>query len=170
MTTFLQLARERYGLTHLAYEDIVDFDLTACLRIDPKIVWELLHLLLYEPETLDIAPLPQAVPTLTRLGQIQPLLFVTARDQVAPIRAWLSQQLPAVAPENLRIIATGDPDAKAACLQEHGIRYFVEDRLETCFQLARHGIQPLVFNQPWNRRPHAFPIIYSWQDLAELIF
>ncbi len=170
MTTFIQLARERYGLDHLAYEDIVYFDLARCLNLDEAVIGEILTLLLEQPHTLDIAPLPEAVPTLTRLAQEQPLLFVTARDQAQPITAWLTQQLPQVPRQALRVIATGDPDTKLIYLQEHGIRYFVEDRLETCFQLARHGIQPLVFDQPWNRRPHRFPILYGWQDLADLIF
>ena len=170
MTTFIQLARERYGLHHLDYNDIVDFDLARCLKMDEAIIGEILELLLYQPETLAIAPLPEAVPTLTRLAQEQPLLFVTARDRAEPIAAWLAQQLPTVPPQDLKIIATGDPDAKLLYLQEHNIRYFVEDRLETCFHLARSGIQPLVFDQPWNRRPHAFPIVYSWRDLASLIF
>lgn len=170
MSTFIQLAKERYGLDHLAYEDIVDFDLARCLPMDEAIIREILDLLLNKPETVDIAPLPEAVPTLTRLAQEQPLLFVTARDRSEPIAAWLSQQLPAVPSKNLKIIATGDPEGKLAFLQEHGIRHFVEDRLETCFQLALSGIQPLVFDQPWNRRPHSFPILYSWRDLADLIF
>ncbi len=170
MSTFIQLAKERYGLHHLDYEDIVDFDLARCLKMDEAIIWEILELLLYRPETLEIAPLPEAVPTLTRLAQEQPLLFVTARDRAEPIAAWLAQQLPAVPPQDLKVIATGDPEAKLIYLQEHNIRYFVEDRLETCFHLAQSGIQPLVFDQPWNRRPHGFPIVYSWQDLANLIF
>uniref|UniRef100_UPI004049A1C9 5' nucleotidase, NT5C type n=1 Tax=Desulfobacca sp. TaxID=2067990 RepID=UPI004049A1C9 len=170
MSTFMQLAKERYGLHHLRYEDIVDFDLARCLQIDETIIEEILALLLYQPQTLEIAPLPEAVPTLTRLAQEQPLLFVTARDRAEPIAAWLSQQLPAVPSQDLKVIATGAPEAKLFYLKEHNIRYFVEDRLETCFQLARCGIQPLVFDQPWNRRPHTFPIVYSWQDLANLIF
>lgn len=170
MSTFIHLARERYGVHHVAYEDIVDFDLVRCLKMDEAIIGEILELLIYQPEKLDIAPLPEAVPTLTRLAQEQPLLFVTARDRAEPIAAWLARQLPDVPPQDLRVIATGDPEAKLIYLQEHGIQYFVEDRLETCFHLALYGIQPLVFDQPWNRRPHAFPIIYSWLDLAELIF
>ena len=34
----------------------------------------------------------------------------------------------------------GDPDAKVHFLNRHGIKYFVEDRLETCFDLANQGI------------------------------
>jgi uncharacterized protein len=170
MSTFIAVAKERYQVDHLRYEDIVEFDLVRCLQMEEVIVWEILELLLNRPEELDIAPLPGAVSVLTRLAQKQPLLFVTARDKAEPINAWLTKTLPEVPPTDIRIIATGDPEAKLTYLRAHGITYFVEDRLETCFQLARYGIQPLLYDQPWNRRPHSFPVIYTWQDLAALIF
>jgi uncharacterized HAD superfamily protein len=170
MSTFIAVARERYRIDHLRYEDIVEFDLVRCLQMEEAVVWEILDLLLNRPEELVIAPLPDAVPLLTKLAQRHPLLFVTARDRAEPIHAWLTRNLPEVPPTDIRIIATGDPEAKLEYLQEHGIRYFVEDRLETCFQLARHGVQPLLYDQPWNRRQHSFPVIYNWQELAELIF
>lgn len=170
MSTFISLANERYNINHLRYDDIVEFDLVRCLQMDEAVVWEILDLLLNQPEGLHIAPLPDAVPVLTRLAQKHPLLFVTARDKAEPIFSWLTETLPQVPPEEINIIATGDPDAKLKYLQDHNINYFLEDRLETCFQLARHGIQPLLYDQPWNRRPHFFPVIYSWQELAKLIF
>lgn len=169
MSAFLRLAAERHQICHLRYEDITDFDLCSCLQLAEEVVADILNLLLQLPQELPVAPLPGAVPVLTQLGREHPLLFVTARDQAAPISQWLSRQLPAVPPANLRVIATGDPDKKIYRLQEQGIKFFVEDRLETCFQLAQYGIQPLVFDQPWNRRPHPFPILHSWQDLAQLL-
>jgi uncharacterized HAD superfamily protein len=170
MSTFISLANERYKIHHLQYDDIVEFDLVRCLRMDEDVVWEILDLLLNRPEELDIFPLPDAVPVLTRIAQEHPLLFVTARDKAEPIFNWLINNLPEVPPEDIKIIATGDPEAKLTYLQDHNITYFLEDRLETCFHLARHGIQPLLYDQPWNRRPHSFPVIYNWQDLAKLIF
>jgi uncharacterized protein len=170
MSTFVSLANERSPMNQIRYDDIVDFDLVRCLQMDEAVVWEILDLLLNRPEELDIAPLPQAVPVLTKLAREHPLLFVTARDKPEPIFAWLTQNLPEVPPADIRVIATGDPEAKLEYLHDHKISYFVEDRLETCFQLARHGVQPLVYDQPWNRRPHSFPVIYTWHDLANLIF
>lgn len=170
MSTFISMAHERYNIHHVRYEDIVEFDLVKCLQMDEAVVWEILDLLLNRPEALDIAPFPDAVAVLTKLAREHPLFFVTARDKAEPIFTWLTNTLPQVAPEDINIIATGDPEAKLAYLQDREIVYFVEDRLETCFQLARHGIQPLLFDQPWNRRTHTFPVIYNWQDLAKLIF
>ncbi len=170
MTTFIELAREHYDLHHLRYEDMVEFDLAKCFAIEERIIWEILDHLLVRPHELPIAPLPEAVDVLTRLAREGPLLFVTARDRGRPIRQWLTQNLTSVPEASLRVIATGDPDGKLDYLLAHGIEYFVEDRLETCFQLARHGITPIVYDQPWNRRRHPFPVVSGWPDISRLLF
>ena len=169
MTTFIAMARDHYDLHHLRYDDIVEFDLAKCFDMEERIIWEILEHLLNRPHELAIEPLPAAVEVLTELSRQSPLLFVTARDREEPIRQWLAQNLAEVPEAALRVIATGDPDTKLEFLLDHRIEYFVEDRLETCFQLARHGITPIVFDQPWNRRQHPFPLVRSWQDIARLL-
>ena len=99
-----------------------------------------------------------------------PLLFVTARDRRRPIEHWLHRHLAPVPPAAIRVLATGDPDTKIHYLKDHGIHYFVEDRLETCLQLADHGITPILFAQPWNRQPHPFIEVQDWPELAGLLF
>jgi hypothetical protein len=170
MTTFIRMAQDEHQLPHLNYDDITDFNLVRCLGIGEHIIEEILQGLLERPHELAIEPLPHAVCVLTMLAQEHPLLFVTARDKPEPIRTWLRQTLEAVPAQAIRVIATGDPDTKLEYLQSHGIEYFVEDRLETCVQLARHHITPIVYDQPWNRGRHSFPLIYNWQDLARMIF
>ncbi|MFA4902929.1 MAG: hypothetical protein WC600_09300 [Desulfobaccales bacterium] len=171
MTTFLDLARERYNQGHhLRYEHITTFMLSECLDLPTGIIDELIRELIDRPHELAIAPFPQAVPVLTRLAQETPLLFVTARDRAWPIERWLQRNLAAVSPAAIRVLATGDPDTKIHYLKDHGIQYFVEDRLETCLQLADHGITPIVFAQPWNRRSHPFPEVADWPALEGLIF
>ncbi|MDD3580193.1 MAG: hypothetical protein PHW74_04120 [Desulfobacca sp.] len=170
MTTFINLGRERYGLEHLRYEDITDFYLHRCLRMEEAIIMEILEMLIDRPHELEIKPLPHAVQVLTQLAQETPLLFITARDKVEPIQTWLHQTLTKVPPQAIRIIATGDPDIKLEYLHDHGIDYFVEDRLDTCWQLSQNGVTPIVYDQPWNRRTHPFQIVYNWQDIARLLF
>ena len=171
MTTFLALARERYNQGHhLRYEHITTFMLSECLDLPTWIIDELIRELIDRPHELAISPFPQAVPVLTRLAQETPLLFVTARDRARPIERWLHRNLAAVPPSAIRVLATGDPDTKIHYLKDHGIQYFVEDRLETCLQLADHGITPIVFAQPWNRRPHPFPEVADWTALSDLLF
>lgn len=171
MTTFLTLARERYNHGHhLQYEHITTFYLEDCLDLPPMIIAQIIRELIDRPHELPVEPFPQAVPVLTRLSQETPLLFVTARDQARPIERWLHRILAGVPPAEIRVLATGDPDTKIHYLQDHGIRYFVEDRLETCLQLADHGITPIVFAQPWNRKPHPFPEVANWPELEGLLF
>jgi uncharacterized protein len=171
MTTFLDLARERYNQGHhLRYEHITTFALSECLDLPSWMIEEIIRELIDRPHELAVSPFPQAVPVLTRLAQEMPLLFVTARDQAWPIERWLHRNLAAVPPASILVLATGDPDTKIHYLKDHGIQYFVEDRLETCFQLADQGITPIVFAQPWNRRPHSFPEVADWPALENLLF
>jgi hypothetical protein len=171
MTTFLDLAREKYGRGHhLRYEHITTFRLEDCLDLDPWIIDELIRELIDRPHELPIEPFPYAIPTLSRLAEATPLLFVTARDRAAPIRTWLHRALAPVPPESIRVLATGDPDTKLHYLKDHRVEYFVEDRLETCWSLADNGITPILFIQPWNRQPHPFPEVRGWPDLAMLLF
>ncbi len=171
MTTFLALARERYNQGHhLRYEHITTFMLSECLDLPPAIIAELIRELIDRPHELPVEPFPQAVPVLTRLAQETPLLFVTARDRARPIETWLQRTLERVDPAAIRVLATGDPESKIHYLQEHGIRYFVEDRLDTCHHLAAHGITPILFAQPWNRREHPFLEVRDWPELAGLLF
>jgi uncharacterized HAD superfamily protein len=171
MTTFLVLVRERYNRGHnFRYENLTTFSLAECLDLPPTIITDIIRELIDRPHELPVEPFPHAVSVLTRLAQEMPLLFVTARDRARPIERWLRQNLAAVDPAAIRVLATGDPDTKIHYLEDHGIRYFVEDRLETCLQLAAHGITPIVFAQPWNRHPHPFPEVQSWPELAGLLF
>jgi hypothetical protein len=170
MTTFLSLARERYGHGHLRYEDITTFRLEECLDLPPWIIRTLIRELIDRPHELPVEPFPQAVPVLTRLAARTPLLFITARDRATPIRVWLTRTLAGVPEEAIRVLASGDPEGKLHHLQAHAIQFFVEDRLETCFQLAEHGITPILFAQPWNRQPHPFMEVRDWQELSCLLF
>jgi uncharacterized HAD superfamily protein len=170
MTTFLDLARERYGRENLCYDQITSFRLEDCLDLEPWIIQELIQELLDRVHELPVEPLPHAVSVLTRLAGEAPLLFVTARDQAEPIQCWLNRALAPVPPESIRVLATGDPDTKLEYLQAHAIEYFVEDRLETCWPLPDHGITPIVFAQPWNRHPHPFLEVSNWIELAAMLF
>jgi len=170
MTTFLDMAQERFGPHPFCYDDITTFRLEECLDFDPEIIAVLIREIIDRPHELTVAPFPQAVPVLSRLAEEDPLVFVTARDRAEPIQLWLNQALAPVPSRAIWVMATGDPDGKVPYLRAHAIEYFVEDRLETCFDLAQAGITPILFAQPWNRRPHPFLEVKGWPDLARLLF
>lgn len=172
MAVFVRLARERYGMTQLTQEDLSCYELHECLDVDREILNELICLTLDDEHTLQVPPMPGAPEVLTSLALHGPLRFVTARIWPESITQWLHQTLPDVPAEQIQVIATGAPEAKRRILHDLNVRFFVEDRLETCRQLARHGIQPFLFDQPWNRLPSddEFPRIVSWGQFGEWVF
>jgi uncharacterized HAD superfamily protein len=168
MATFVQLAVDRYGLAGLTKDHLSHYDLHRCLDIDRRIIEELICLTLSDEHTLLMPPMAGAPEVLTELSARAPLRFVTARIWPESITRWLHAQLPEVAVERIQVIATGSPEAKLNILQGLGVRYFVEDRLETCHFLAQDGIQPLLFDQPWNRVANDFLRVESWHQLRRL--
>jgi len=169
MALFIDIAREEYAINGIRYEDITCYMLEECLDIDPDIINAILNQILDGNYTGSLQPIDGAGGVLTRLARYRrPLLFVTARPYAGPIREWLHGIVP-VAPDAVQIEATGTFDGKTAVLLENGIRYFIEDRLETCFQLKDVGIEPILYSQPWNRKQHPFIEVQNWRELEDLI-
>ena len=169
MQLFLDIAEADYQITHIAYDDITHYMLEECLDMEAEIIGEIIDKLLDGSRDSRLMPLHGAPEVLQRLGNgYGPLCFVTARPTAGPIRQWMEKTLPVRASE-VDITATGSFEAKVDVLLERGRRFFVEDRLETCFLMQEAGITPILFKQPWNRRPHSFIEVDSWQALAARI-
>jgi len=167
MSLFLKIAREDYGIRHIRYDDINRYMLEECLDLDTRIIGEILIRLMEGTDDHALDPIPGAVEVLSRIGGSHGSLhFVTARSSRPPIEFWLRRQIPDA---DLKIEAVGNFEAKADILTQAGVTHFVEDRLETCFQLHEVGITPIVFKQPWNREKHPFVEVDSWGALAEMI-
>ncbi|CAN2039839.1 Haloacid dehalogenase [Candidatus Magnetomoraceae bacterium gMMP-15] len=168
MHLFLDIARREFHVNNIEYEDITSYDLRECLDMDMDIMWAIIDQIIYGSHKFPLKPIQGACDVLTRIGEKQKVLFVTARPSPDFIKAWLLDKLP-LDPSFVEIVATGDFDTKSEVLLDRGISYFVEDRLETCFNLGKHGINPVVFRQPWNRKPHPFTEVGSWEELNVLI-
>lgn len=165
MDLFIRLARELYEIETIRYEDITRYYLYDCLDVDPQIIDHLIAQIIDYPHALRMVPFEQAVPVLSRYGREHPLTFVTARNKAEPVTEWVRRSLPEVDADRIRVIATGDHQRKLEVLQNLGIRYFVDDHLDTCHLLYRHDILPIVFDQPWNREPHPYPRVSGWKEL-----
>ena len=87
------------------------------------------------------------------------------------ITQWLFTILPGVPREKITVIASGAPETKLDILNELQIRYFVDDRVETCKHLKEAGIEPLLFDQPWNRNESADGLIriQNWIQLKSWV-
>ncbi len=168
MALFLEIARDEFDVRGVRYEDITCYNVADCLPMDPDVVDRILVRILDGSYTQPLRPIPGASGVLGRLARRSPLLLVTARPQVGPVAAWI-EALIGEAAAAVEIVATGSFEAKTEVLLERGVAHFVEDRLETCFAIADAGIQPVLFTQPWNRRPHPFLEVSSWEALDLLI-
>ena len=142
MTLFLDIAESDYNIRNLRYEDITCYMLNECLQMEEDLIYSIIQRIQDGNYRTPLKPMAGAVEVLTRLGKFYgPLLFVTARPYVGPILDWIHGILPLDA-SAVKLVTTGSFDAKAGVLQDHHITHFVEDRLETCFQLKEAGLDP----------------------------
>lgn len=169
MQVFVHLARERYGLSHLTKEHLTCYDLHRCVAAPSHVIDELICLTLDDEHTARIPAMDGAAEVLEQLALWGPLRFVTARVWPESIERWLHALLPRIDRRAITVIATGDPERKPAILHELKVHHFVEDRLETCHLLAQNAIQPILFDQPWNRMPAPFPRVFTWKELSNLL-
>lgn len=171
MSLFVRFAHEKYGLTRLSKQDMLCYNLYECLDLGKEIIDDLIDLTLDEENTKDILPVPGASEVLTQFARTAPLRFITARTRAESITQWIHATLPQVPREKITVIASGAPETKLDILNELKIRYFVEDRVETCRQLKQAGIESFLFDQPWNRTEpaHGFVRICNWMQLREWV-
>jgi uncharacterized HAD superfamily protein len=165
---FVETAREQYGI-RVEYEDITEYDFREVIDIDEKTSDEIIQRILYNPLEIGIRPILGSVDVLTRLARMGPILFVTARPEGDSIREWIHQYLKGGDISAIHIEATSTHKDKIPVLLKRGIRYFIEDRLETCYLLEKTSVTPIVFDQPWNRKPHPFQTVRSWYEIEALI-
>ncbi len=168
MELFIDIARMEHDVDWVRYEDITSYSLDDCLNLNPDIIRDVVGKLLDGSYSAPLNPIPGAADALGRLGNQHPLLMVTARPCIGPIGKWMDRLLDPYG-VSAEIIPTGDFEAKADVLLDRKITHFVEDRLETCFLLDAAGINPILFRQPWNRQPHPFTEVASWDELTKLI-
>ncbi|MDO9567463.1 MAG: haloacid dehalogenase [Candidatus Desulfaltia sp.] len=169
MTLFLDIAQKEYGINWIKPEDITSYAIEDCIDIDKNIINNILNRIIDGSYNVTLKAIDGAPKVLTRLGRSQKrLLFVTARPCLGPIYDWMLNILP-LKPDSIEIVTTGTFEGKLDVLLRKNIACFVEDRLETCFQLKEAGITPILFKQPWNRKSHPFVEVETWSDLEELI-
>ena len=163
-----RVAREVYGI-EVSRSQFTEFRLETCLPYDPEFIVEWISRAIEPHWTAQMEPYPGAVEVLTEVAERQPLLFVTARSDVEPIREWLRGQLVNVPESRIQVQAVGTREPKVPVLQKWGVSYFVEDRVETCDLVCQHGIVPVVFEQPWNVGRHGYTAVRSWSEIRELV-
>lgn len=170
MEAFIRLADEEYE-TVVVPEEITEFQVEDCLDMDPVVVDEIFCRLLIEPVKSGLKMMAGAKAVLTEFAQHGPITLITARPQREPIADWLAEQLGAEVFERVRLVATGEHDGKGNYIKEMGLKYFVDDRAQTCLQLSIDSrISPIVYHQPWNHGKHDLPKVENWPAIRSLCF
>lgn len=167
---FIRIAGEEYGINSITLDDITSFEVIDCLDVDQGIIEAIFTRLLDDPLTAGLQPMEDAISVLHRFADEAPLTFVTARPHKKPIARWLKNFLQPATFEKIRLVAMGVHDNKTSYIKDLGLKYFVDDRLQTCRMLANEGITPLVYNQPWNKNGHGLPTVNDWQAIRNLCF
>jgi uncharacterized HAD superfamily protein len=166
---FIRLACQEHGYCGFTCDHITNFELENCLDIPRTLVEKIFTDILTDSLATELLPMPGAVQSLERFSQAGTLTIITARPLKMPVFSWLERYFSGPARENIRVVATGDHNDKVRHIHQHGLKYFIDDRAETCIQLAREAITPFVFNQPWNMNRHDLQTVADWQEISTLV-
>jgi len=168
MNLFLDIARDEFNINWIKYEYITSYNLEECLDVDKKVIDKILDRIVDGNYHAPLKAIDGAPEVLTRIGKNYPVLFVTARPKTGAICEWIQDVLP-LELSSIEVISTDSFESKADVLLERGVKYFVEDRLETCCFLKEAGVEPVLFRQPWNMKSHPFIEVSTWKDIEFLI-
>ncbi len=163
--TFLRLACQEFGHCSFNLEDIKDFEVEDCLAIPKEHVEQLFYSIMKDSLQCGLQPMEGAVDVITELATRAQVTIITARPLTQPVSEWLDHFFPAETCENINLVATGDHNDKFRYIKDHNLQFFVDDRVETCLQLAETHVTPIVYNQPWNIGRHALQNVSNWVEI-----
>ena len=165
---FIRLACTNYGHCDLKLEQISSFQVEQCLNMERSTIEQIFAEILHDSIAAGLMPIDGAIDSLKRLSGHGPVTIITARPDIGPVSDWLQLHCGAEA-EHITLVSSGHHDDKERFIRQHNIHYFIDDRLNTCLMLAESGLNPLVFEQPWNRDGHNLPSVRNWAEILALL-
>ncbi len=166
---FIRIACDEYNYCSFTLDDIISFQVEECISVPQTIIEQIFSDILADSLATGLRPLTHAVEILTAMTKSSRITIITARSLEDPVHDWLDTYFDTEAKNNINLIAMGDHDNKVRYAQEHDLNYFVDDRIETCRQMAAANITPLVYSQPWNRNCANLQTVSSWHQIRALI-
>jgi len=166
---FIRIACEEFNYCSFTLEDITSFQVEECLGIPTDKVEQIFYAILEDSLGTGLKPNPGAVDVITAMAVHTPVTIITARPLEQPVSDWLDHFFSAKTCENIKLVAMGNHDDKERYIKEHKLKYFVDDRVETCLQLAETQIIPIVYKQPWNQNKHELKSVSNWQEISALL-
>ncbi len=166
---FIRLVCTQYGHCSFTQEDITNFELENCLNIPCEQVEKIFFDILTDSLAAELRPIPGAVECLEDFARSSMVTIITARPLATPVFDWLDSFFSTEARKNIRVVATGDHDDKIRYIHQHSLKYFIDDRAETCKRLVLEKITPFVFTQPWNKNRHELQTVANWAEIRNLV-
>ncbi|MEN8199649.1 MAG: hypothetical protein ABFR63_06200 [Thermodesulfobacteriota bacterium] len=162
---FIRLACHTFNYCSFRLEDITSFQVEECIAMPTEVVERIFYTILEDSLACGLTPMEGAVEVISEMAQRAPVTIITARPLEKPVSDWLDHFFPASTCRAIKLVAMGDHDDKIRYIREHGLRYFVDDRVETCLQIADSGLSPIIYKQPWNQSGHNLPTVDNWQEI-----
>lgn len=166
---FIRMACDKYNYCSFTLKDITSFQVEDCIPIPRTIIENIFSDILVDSLAAGLKPLSDAVAVLSDMTLQGKVTIITARSLEKPVHDWLNTFFPSQVISRITLVAMGDHDKKVRYVQEHNLQYFVDDRLETCLQMADANITPLLFSQPWNRTTANLQIVSNWNEIRSII-
>lgn len=167
MELILSLAEEKLGRTY-TYDQLTEYDIAQCLDIAEEDARQIYMDIISDDYNDRLELIPGAREVMQKLAAVtDTILLITARHRLGNFKEWLCNALE-VPEDKVKMIGTGSFEAKLEVLREHDKTVMVEDRLETCHILDEGGVTPLLFVQPWNRKPNTYMDV-DWHEIDQLI-
>lgn len=162
---FLRMAYEHHDYS-LSLEEITSFQVETCTSIPQSTVDTIFTDILNDSLATGLLPIPGALEVISDLSRRSTVRIITARALDLPVIDWFAHYLPADICRKIDVIAMQDHDQKVRFIKDHNLRFFVDDRAETCAQVAQANLHPLLYRQPWNAGWNTFTVVDSWQQIA----
>jgi 5'(3')-deoxyribonucleotidase len=165
---FIRLACTDHGYCSIKIEELTSFQVEHCLQVPTDVIEIIFDDILVDPLGIGLKPLPGAIETIGELCNHSLVTVITARHEIQPVIDWFDHYCAPEDCEKIKLIATGDHDDKEGYIRTCGLTHFIDDRALTCLQLAKVGLQPIVFSQPWNHNQHDLPTVADWAEIYSL--
>lgn len=166
---FVRLACEEHNYCSFSLDDITDFHVEKCINVPEKIVNQIFSDILNDSIATGLVPIAGSLDVLRNLAAHSQVTIITARSEEKPAADWLDHYLPADTCKNIKLIAMCDHDLKVRFIKQEDLTFFVDDRPQTCSQVAEAKLTPILYQQPWNCSWNGFATVKNWKDIAEII-
>ncbi|MEE4241904.1 MAG: hypothetical protein V2I36_10575 [Desulfopila sp.] len=166
---FLRIACNDYGYCSFRLEDITSFHVESCTSIPETVVRTIFDDILADSLTTGLLPNPGALDVIRDLATRSKVTIITARSFDQPVSDWLEHYLAPDVCRKINLIAMHDHDRKVEYIKQENLQFFVDDRAETCAQVAAAKLHPLLYHQPWNTSWTDIHVVHDWQQIAALI-